>query len=277
MGSKSKQRQKKYAIILFSMERATVYIPDFGKAALIDNTNHSGCIDPRNKISATPEGAFLHPINQEPGEERGPGSSAGKVMALMGVVPTLSPKDAIIIVKNFETVEGRKFSIHFDDKNHGNDLDHNGTGCGHVDKASKKDNETLYGLSSDKVQEMSGLIHEFASNGDFEVEAPVLTGNHREEGVLVVQSDRLTVVPNIGDAPFFRFDETRHNSRLKRLAKVAQQDGVVVTGDELIKTATQQRNASVGLLAEGLPIFAVDLRNGKREAVLAGIVQPPRK
>lgn len=248
----------------------TVKIPEFGEVEVILAVNAEGCVDPRESLSPKEVQGTNNNWNtaiHHEGAERSPGASFGKAMSLKGAVPTLSPQKAVDIVRGWEESEGRTFTLHEADQVHGN-----GLGCGHIDKASDDTNQKLFELEAESVRQMRDYVKESTATGDMKVDVPKLTGAHREKAVLVVLSDDKTVRATDGKEEFFRFDALRHDKSLKKLAQYARNNGVQVEDTDLIAAAEKQRNAILMLLAGGLPIYEIDLRDGKKIVTPKGTV-----
>jgi len=244
------------------------YIPDHGTTSIIGATNTSDCVDPRLLELAPDFGTIVFKRTPDHGAEKSPGATAGKIMALMLAVPRLDPISATQLVIRWEASEIRHPTIHTDNSGHQ-------IGCGHIAKAASGDYEDLYGIPASKVDDMMGEITRLGEHGLFVVNS-LLTGPHKEEGVLIVKSTKRTVLPYVDNRPFFRFDQTRHDARLESLARYAQGvENVVVTGKQLRAAAKRQRNATLGLIAGGLPIYTVTFRKGYNTAIFSGRV--PRR
>lgn len=273
---------------------ATIKIPDFihpetgertefGRVKRIPATDAEGCIDPRDSVTfLEPRGELakmmeehlgyrdnVKRVEHEQGAERSPGASFGKAMSLAGAMPELSPEQVVDLVSSWEESEGRKFTFHQDDHSHEDNL-----GCGHIDKACQSENEDLYGVPSEKVQAMKKYLLEKTGQKEMTVHAPMLTQKHREKGILKILSDDTTVTSTDGNEQFFRFDALRHEKSLDRLAEFVKNQGLEIDVDRLVASADQQRNATVQLLAAGLPIYELDLRGGSQNVKLVGIVGP---
>lgn len=254
-----------------------VQLPGFGAVSIIPAINAEGCVDPRKAalfiilLKELAKAMRYHPnvirCDNYEGAERSPGASFGKAMSLAAAVPDLSSKRAINIVAEWEESEGRKFSLHEDDQVLGCKL-----GCSHADRASEAENEPLYGIPSAQVLEMRDYVISQVEAGEMQVAVPMLTKPHREKGVLWVLGEDQTVSATDGTDEFFRFDALRHERSLDRLAYFAQVRGIAVNAENLKLTAQKQRNATLSLLAAGLPIFQIDLRTPSHQVTKMGLV-----
>lgn len=251
-----------------------IRIPEFGTVALIPAENFEGCVDPRRSLVFLPPiGDLANQISYNsnilraplyPGAERSPGASFGKAMSLAAAAPGLTAQEAVDYVREWEESEGRVFTIHQDDGKHG-------SGCGHIDRASEENTEGLYGpdLPSAKVREMRDYVMEKISNGDIMGYVPMLAGKHKEKAVLVVYSEDETVEASDGNEEFFRFDATRHDNSLRRLAEfVKTKKGQGDISNKLLEEATRQRNATLSRLAKGLPVYDINLKSHEPKVTL---------
>lgn len=275
----------------------------FGSVEIVQGVDAEGCVDPRDSFmfNVQPEGllaeALHYPQMQHTehaeGAERAPGGGFGKVLALMGAVLDMEPALAVKLVAAWETSEGRSLSLHGDTHAHGD-----GLGCGHVDRSRMPTHEDLYGIKGSRVQEALDIVRETLKEGrtidaiktstdeslhlkdvgEFPLAAdvPILVNEHSERGVLVVLSDlfepRTVTAKTSNGLEMFRFDATRYDASLGRLAAYVAAQGVPLKVEDLKAAADKQRNATLKLLAKGLPIFEVDLRGGKNEITHIGIV-----
>lgn len=245
------------------MQERSVQIGDLGNYTIVSRVEETGCVDPRKQgllVAETPI-----PPTHSVGAERTPGASAGIVMTLIGALPKLAVDTAIISVDLWERHQGRRFTIHNDDH-------HGEAGCGHLDKATLRENEALYGVPSDKVATMRGKIFELAEEGMIKINNPTLTGDHRERGVAVVHSFTETVDPTNDQHELFRFDAKRHTQSLANLAQFLNTYGIKVSPDHLVAVAERQRGATLSLLAPGKDVY--DVFPAKQRSEHKGKVPP---
>jgi hypothetical protein len=177
----------------------------------------------------------------------------------------------------WEKSEGRRFTVHEDDHERGTP----GLGCGHVDRATNKANQKLFGLAAQRVVAMRDYVAQKAQAGSMDVDVPKLGGNHREVGVQVVKTNPdnpLTVTAiDSNNNEFFRFDATRYEASMKRLAAFVRQLGIEMSDEALLEAAGQQRDAILKLLAPGKPIIEVDLTGKEPSARIIGSVEAPEQ
>ena len=69
------------------------------------------------------------------------------------------------------------------------------------------------------------------------------------------------------DVQCFRFDALRHDQSMQRLAIYLQSKSVDVNGDTLLAEAKKQREATLSLLAKGLPVYQVDVDGASHSRV----------
>lgn len=264
-----------------------VKIPEFGEVPVTDVINTEGCIDPRDSKK---RGDFVEDIEftelneniirvphdekvpHEPHDERGakfPGASLGHAMALYAAAPEIAgkkitPQQAVDLVTEWEESEGRKYTHH--------EADHRGPkeiGCAHVDKASQEENEELYDISSEAVKTMRDYVKEKFKQGKKKAEVPVLTGDHNEEGLIIVLNKEKDPKPKtVGTTDdkgnkFFRYDVTLHMESLERLAEFVQEKGIRVEAKNIKAKAKKQVDATFGLVAAEKPIFAANFQGEK--------------
>ncbi len=247
-----------------------IRIPEFGEFDVVEAVDDDGCVDPRKaKDPQSNEALPNHSMrsSHSVGALRSPGATFGKAMAVAAAVPGISPQAAIEAVAEWKKSKGKNFTWHEDDHDHQQD---DGLGCGHIDRASKAENENLYGLPSRVVRTMRDYVRQKVRGGEMKVEAPKLTGSHREKGVLVVLSEDKTVNPVANGNEFFRHDALRHDEEIKGIGRFLRSQGIPAGDENLLAAAEKQRNATLTLLAEDLPVYEVDLRNGKKEVTYKG-------
>ena len=263
----------------FSENESGLFIPDYGITPIIPISNTRGCIDPRVPLHHLNEEEFLrHRPHEDDGEIRNEGAAIGMVISLLGAVEDLATEAAVKLVYNYETSQDRAFEMH-QDESHFHDPTKEGLGCAHFDLASDPENATYYGVKSSRVREIQNIVFDLAQRGEIVVEDPVLKGDHQESGLLIVKSEFHTVVPSVDRTVFFRLDQTRHEESLKGLATFAKIQGINVDADRLIRISRHQRRTTLGLVAEGKPIYEASHIDPTRAraAIPIGNIRPPRR
>jgi hypothetical protein len=259
---------------------SSLYIPDQGMVEIIDATNGSGCVDPRqhetDELSLSP----LLDVYTDQGEVRTPGASAGDILALLKVRPDLSVLEAVLLVSTWEKTEGRLTTFHGD--THGGEA----MGCGHMAKAASGEYRRYYGVEGAVAAEVMRTLLALGKLVAVPTSRAMLLGEHDESGVLVVKSKDKTVVPVTGEGKeLFRYDNLRHVERLRRLANFATQMAAddrfssipvntVFDYAELNAAATKQRSTTLSLIAAHLPIHLVDMTVDTPTVELLGYVEP---
>lgn len=268
-----------------SRSQEALYIPDQGDVFIIDATNGIACVDPRTPIEVPDIGSHLYAKYTDQGEVRTPGASVGDIMALLKTRPDLSVEEATLLVVSWEMSpeEGRVAAFH------GDTQDGDIFGCGHIAKSASDEYSEHYGIDAALTREITRNILLLNNlNGEtrgIPMARPILSGNHNESGVFVVESEYKTVIPQTDQGrQFFRYDHLRHDGRLDRLAAYATSkaaDGLLSVPintifdiQELRDAATQQRNATLGIIAVGLPIYEINMIDGSREVSQVGEVEP---
>lgn len=241
-----------------TITRKNIEIPGNGEAEIILlNKKVICCIDSRDSA----------PLNLEQKNHAGktmydhpydgikfPGGTIGLFFVAGAAIPELAADKIVKLVKEFEKDQGRTAAFH-------DDIHPNTCGCGHVAKAAGMENPSIYGISSQRVNEIKKAFAD-EIRGGMPVNKAILTGHHEEEAVLIVSSNgeiNETVKSADPNKRFFIYDETASHEILKKLAKFSQGKNIEVTEEDLIATADKQAGATLSLLAAGLPLFEIDL------------------
>lgn len=232
--------------------------------------DETGCVDPRRPIKFISLSEGLQRPDHHAGAVRRAGASFGYVMIVMAVLPELGSRHAVDLVIEWEESRGRKFTIHEDDHAKLNKK----LGCGHGDRAAEEENEHLYGLPSSAVREAIQYLSEIGHGQHPEKTATIhvsmVEGRHKENGVLVVLSEKETVDPTHPGIEFFRYDKHIDYQRLTDFTLFLKGKGFNVTEQSLQERSDQQLHATLNLLANGLPIYEADLRDGSIRVVKLG-------
>lgn len=205
--------------------------------------------------------------NQGSGMIARPGADGGYVMALeavnrkrnLGLTPTQCFN---AVLKAVEKLNGR-FYLHTDEHTDPNPDTHNGLiGCGHLAKAGRKFLSWEYDIRSNDIKEMVNYARNLCEISP-NVEMVNLAGRHEEKGVLIVRSDKYTV---LADNPkrhqmFFIYDVDRDRAFIKKLIEEMNIKGL--TYEDMIYEADLQLDATLQNLAVGLPIYEVSFAGSK--------------
>lgn len=206
------------------------------------------------------------------------GADLGIVMALMraggGRIDGVSAYKAVSrALKNL----GTSFFYHTDEHAlHDAEHKHNPNevcfGCGHGKKASMADLASRYGIDPEQqklvIKEIeSGTLKEGMANLD----KTVLEGDHNELGVIVVESENMTVLPmNLETKQqYFIYDAIHVKSFMKLVWDQMVKDGSVnaqeIKEEMFMDSEGLQRDVTVDLLAtsQGKPTFVAKETEGK--------------
>ncbi len=224
-----------------------------------------------------------------PSQARGmiarPGGDCGYVMALMAVNRKkklgYTPEECFnaiyrIIARKFHGT----FCIHTDhfvdpdDDHHkfSKHMHHTLIGCGHLMKAASQGRiRKPYDISRKDVRRLMMYTRNLVEISEA-VQLINLDGNHQEQAVLIIDSDKYTV--NAHDPKtkemYFIYDEQRDNAFMKKLVEEINIPGV--TFEAMKKESDVQLKATLKSLAKRLPIFRITFTGDKPHVVLTGKV-----
>ncbi len=218
------------------------------------------------------------------GELARAGADLGISMALIKL--SLSPEDAFLTVYNYRIDKKQKYGWHSDNhadpNNHAHR--HHGSGpivgCGHCNAAHEY--AERYGISPESIEELLVIVKNYQANHPQHMRYINLERDHAEQGVLVVQSEGISVLPwdLERQSQFFVYDATRDEVLLKQIAeracerlKVKNPDTTSeLAFDELKKIVKEQTNATLGLLqsSKGKPMYSVTYEQDKVAIDLIG-------
>lgn len=209
--------------------------------------------------------------DQACGQIARPGGDSGYVMALMAVNRKrklgLTPEECLSAVYNSVTKNKGKFFMHTDHKCDPNSHTHNGLiGCGHLAKAASRTRSRRYDVASKDVKTMVHYAR-FLCNVSADIEMVNLEGDHQEKGVLVVRSDKYTV---LADNPklarmYFVYDQDRDLEFMRELVDSLKIPGV--TFEEMKKESDLQLNQTLQNIAGGLPVYEIAFLNESEPVV----------
>lgn len=254
----------------------TITIPNLGNFEIIQAIDAQDCVDPRIALpaeqipeavnAALPKSAIKDARHE--GAVKSPGGSFGLIMSLGSAMPDIEPKKVVELVAWWERENGRRVAAHADT--------HAGAatwGCGHHDRALNEENAEAYKIASERVRALSDALLDEVGNGNVRIEMPVLGGDHQEKAVMIVDDEDATVIPRNGENEVFRYDRLRHEKNLKSLAAYVREKGYPGLTDEMLEeAATAQLNATLGLLAKGLPVYTVTFKDGEPKVESIGTV-----
>ncbi|MGH7202969.1 MAG: hypothetical protein ACREHC_00825 [Candidatus Levyibacteriota bacterium] len=127
-------------------------------------------------------------------------------------------------------------------------------GCGHLAKATKQLLREPYDVDNDDVKKIIAYAKNLAEVSDH-VEMVNLNGDHKEEGVLLVDSERYTVNACDETKQYFIYDKTRDDVFMKKLVDAMALPGV--TFEDMQAESDIQLQATLHNLAKGLPLYNI--------------------
>lgn len=206
-----------------------------------------------------------------------PGGDGGYVMALMAVNKKknlgLTPEQCFNAVYN-AVKDDSGFCMHTDHHTDPDATTHIGLiGCGHMAKAANRKFCDDYDVKCEDVEKVIAYARNVKeiSKG---VHMLKLEGEHKEQGVLIVQSTTHTVLadnPKLSQM-YFIYDETRDNEFLKKLVKEMHLEGV--TYEDMKTESDLQLQTTLQLLALHLPIYTVSFEGETPKVMHVGNVDP---
>ncbi len=196
-----------------------------------------------------------------------PGGDCGYVMALLAVNKKkklgLTPEQCFnAVYKVVSSTKNGHFCMHTDHHADPDGHTHKGLiGCGHVAKAAVDSLSPEYDVDSKDVERFVNYARNIADIMPT-MNMVNLSGEHQEEGVLVIKSEDYTV--NAEDPVFHRmffiYDQTRDIEYLEYLTSKMAIPGVNFA--EMKRESDLQLTATLHNLASGLPVYNVTF-NGK--------------
>lgn len=198
-----------------------------------------------------------------------PGGDCGYVMALLAINKKkkldLTPEQCLNAVYKVicQKMSG-SFCMHTDhhsDPNHKeiNDKMHQTLiGCGHLTKATKQLIREPYDVDNDDVKKIIAYAKNLAEVSDH-VELVNLNGDHKEQGVLLVESNKYTVNATDSSMQYFIYDKTRDDAFMEKLVEEMAIPGVTLK--DMKEESDRQLQATLHNLAKGLPLYQVTYTN----------------
>lgn len=127
-------------------------------------------------------------------------------------------------------------------------------GCGHLAKASSQLLRERYDVHNDDMKRVISYAKNLATISEH-IDLVNLDGEHKEQGVLVIDSTKYTVNSTDGSSMYFIYDKTRDEEFMRKLVKGMSIEGV--TYEDLKKESDIQLQATLHNLAKGLPLYHV--------------------
>lgn len=205
-----------------------------------------------------------------------PGADLGLCMALLDPQFNLSPQQAFDYVNDFLIANGGTFTWHTDThEGHGCVV-----GCGHCNAAIEKSEK--YGLERERVEELLEIVREHQRASDdaqlSSMHCEVLQNDHLERAILVIKSLFYTVEHSDEEDQYFGYDEDRYHAFVSLFIRyLAEERGVEIDYDALIKVIDKQKGATLGLLgsSKGKEVIIVTIdEDGSVDAQSGGYVEP---
>jgi hypothetical protein len=234
-------------------------VAEFVKANLVaitDENKQRRCVDGRYSDSDAEQAVVAVP-----------GGDAGELVASFAALNKLNVQIDPAQVEQviLEAVGGPEhFNFHTDEHSEADHSGH-GMGCGHLKLA--RNNLDDYGVTKEQMEFLFGELEHLAETGAHEV---VLSGEHGEKMVLVIESDKWSVKPKFDSASG---EETQafiyqSNLDLEMIHKIAEGLHRLVTESgqdmeldvikqSLIEASSNQRTQTLARLAPDLPKYQI--------------------
>ena len=215
-----------------------------------------------------------YPANTASGMLARAGGDCGYVMALLAINKKkklgLTPEQCLnavykVICQKLHGAFCMHTDHHVDPEQDGlNDKMHQTLiGCGHLAKATKQLLREPYDVDNNDVKRIIAYAKNLSEVSDH-VEMVNLDGDHKEEGVLLIEGDKYTVNASDDTKQYFIYDKTRDDAFMKKLVDaMALPD---VTFEDMLAESDAQLNATLHNLAKGLPLYKVQFK-GKEPSV----------
>jgi hypothetical protein len=183
-----------------------------------------------------------------------PGADFGYVMAMLGYNYEqklgFSVQECVKAVYDAIIAIDGTFYMHTDDTHTKNSP--YSFGCSHAMNATNESISTTYDIQALDVQEAIRLLQD---NTDMPISITTLSGNHREEGVLIVKSEEYTVNTHDDTHRYYIYDKKRDDLFIKTLVENISISDLVY--ENFQRVATLQLGATLQAEAKGLPIFEI--------------------
>jgi hypothetical protein len=212
-----------------------------------------------------------YPADTATGMLARPGGDCGYVMALLAINKKkklgMTPEQCLNAVYKVicQKLHGA-FCMHTDHHVDPNNKDLNDRmhqtliGCGHLAKATKQLLREPYDVDNEDVKKIIAYAKNLAEVSDH-VEMVNLAGDHKEQGVLLIEGDKYTVSACDDDTQYFIYDKTRDDAFMKRLVEAMDLPGV--TFEDMQAESDIQLQATLHNLAKGLPLYKVSFEEKK--------------
>lgn len=199
------------------------------------------------------------------------GADGGYVQVLLALRAqgkiTLTPQECVDRVRSGVETLGGRFTFH-SDHHADEDPDSPSLGCGHLAKSTDTQLSGGYEVDPEDMKQAIVYMKQLAAQGDADM--TILSGDHKEMGVLVIEDTDETVRPQ-GEDMYFVYDKSRDEAFMRELVATMNISGF--TYEEFATVAETQTMATLHNLAPGKPIFGVNLASTEAKAKLVGYVQ----
>lgn len=229
---------------------------------------------PTNQSSICVDGGYTE--EQAEGELARPGADLGISISLIKL--GFTPLEAFLAVYNHRVKNGQQYGWHTDI--HADPVDGSHvhsrifSGCGHCNIAYMRSEE--YGVDSEKVRELLNVIRTYQVSNPESMRFVNLDREHKEKGILVVNTDEVTIYPwdKEKDSQFFVYDSVRDAKLLGDIVESINKEanGKNITFEQLKEVVDQHTSATLGLLgsSKGKPMYSITIEGGKLLVELAG-------
>lgn len=200
------------------------------------------------------DGRYL-PDDENAGMISRPGADFGYVMTLMAYSneQKLNLNALDCAKKVYEVVMSLDSTFYMHTDSHENKSVPYSIGCGHAAKACTDEFANRYELHAEDVKK---ALEYFKNAREMNVKIVPLTGEHKEKGVLIVNSDEYSLNSQHENDMYFIYDKKRDDEFLKNLVEKLNMENVLY--EDFQRISTTQLTVTLQLLAKDLPIFEVN-------------------
>lgn len=229
---------------------------------------------PTNKSSICVDGGYTK--EQAAGELARPGADLGISISLLKM--GFSPEEAFLAVYDYRVKNGQKYGWHTDTHVDPVDGSHAHSeaicGCGHCNMANSRSGE--YGVDGSNVLDLLNIIKKYQDSNPENMRFVNLDRDHQEKGILVVNSDQVTVSPwdKLKNSQFFVYDAARDAQLLRDIVESINvgENGKKFSYEQLKEIVDQHTGATLGLLgsSKGKPMYNITVNGDKLTVELVG-------
>lgn len=236
------------------LRAARLYLSE--PANIVDTKEGRRCIDGRYSAGSTDVGMIARP-----------GADFGYVMVLLVLNRKLNtgmtPGQCFDAVYQIVTANKGKFYMHTDQ--------HEGSiiGCGHIAKSADPNLAPSYGVNPQDIAEALKYAKNKLQNAG-NIRMANLEGSHIEQGVFRVLGTARTIKPQ-NATMYFVYDKTRDDIFIETVL-VPGFNIPGINASEFKEVSDQQLAATMQNLAEGKPVFDVNVDNKSKPYFTSSIV-----